>query len=271
MGLRINTNVASITAQRNLQANSTRLQGHFAKLASGLRIATAADDASGLGISERMRAEIRSHSVAARNIQDGISLTQVAEGALQEVSNLFGRMRELATRAQTGTLSDSDRSTLNDEFVALASEVNRITSQTEFNGVSLFSSTTDLRIQSGASESDFIDIGLTQLTTLGTVLQGFPLSGPLGPNVPAELLSSLIDTVSGVRGDIGAVTNRLQSALASSFNVREQLSAAESRIRDTDIAHQTALLAKDTILQQAASSVLTQANASPQLALQLLR
>jgi len=270
MGLRVNTNIASITAQRHLLANSQSLRGHFARLGSGLRITTAADDASGLGISERMRAEVRSLSAATRNIQDGISLTQVAEGALQEISNIFIRMKELAVRAQTGTLSDSDRSTLNDEYSALGSEVDRITQTTEFNGVSLFTSNTTIQIQAGDDADETIGIDLNQLNTLDGVFQGFPLDGPLGPSIPSEFITSLIDIVSGVRATIGAATNALQSALASTFNARDQLSAAESRIRDVDIASETALLTRDSILQQAAVSVLAQANASPELALQLL-
>lgn len=270
MGLRINTNIASITAQRNLQANSTKLHGHFARLASGLRITTAADDASGLGISERMRAKTRSLTVAARNIQDGISLTQVAEGSLQEVSDILGRMKELAVRAQTGTLTTPDRSILNDEYSALGAEISRLAQDTEFNGVSLFTSNSTIDIQVGDDAGDTIGIDLNQLTTLGTVLQSFSLDGALGANIPSQLVSTVIDTVNTVRGRFGATTNRLQSALASAFNTRDQLAAAESRIRDVDIAEETAALTRTSILQQAAASVLGQANAAPQLALQLL-
>ncbi len=270
MGLRINTNIASITAQRNLQLHSSKLHSHFAKLSSGLRIATAADDASGLGMSERMRAKIRSLTMSSRNVQDGISMMQVAEGALQEVSNIFIRMKELAVRAQTGTLSSSDRSTLNDEYVALAEEVGRITRDTEFNGVALFTTNSILDIQVGDNLGETIGVELNQLTQLATVAQGLPLDGGLGANIPSELMNTLIETINTVRGKFGATTNRLQSALASTLNARDQLSATESRIRDADLAHETAALTRGLILQQAASSVLAQANAQPQLALQLL-
>ena len=137
MGLRVNTNIAALTAQRNLSRVSSRLSGNFGRLSSGLRIATAADDAAGLGISERMRAQVRSLNVASRNAQDGVSLAQTAEGALQEVNNNLTRMRELAIQASNGTLTTADRTTLDTEFQALITEIGRVASQTTFNGVTL--------------------------------------------------------------------------------------------------------------------------------------
>ena len=151
MGLRVNTNIASLTSQRNLSAVSSRLQGNFSRLSSGLRIATAADDAAGLGISERMRSQIRSFDVAGRNAQDGISLVQTAEGALNEVSGLLGRMRELGMQSANGTLSASDRATLNTEFTQLKEELDRIASTTVFNGINLLdgSASSGIPIQVG--------------------------------------------------------------------------------------------------------------------------
>ena len=270
MGLRIHTNVASLGAQRNLEASSSRLHGNFSRLASGLRIATAADDASGLAISERMRARVTSLSSAARNIQDGISLTQIAEGALQEVSNALGRMKELAVRAQNGTISDSDRQNLDAEYLALGAEIQRITGSTDFNGIDLFTSNQTIEVQAGLEDGSTVAIDLTQLSTLGQVLQILSLSGPLGPDIPSSLVTSAIDTISDVRGELGASTNVLQSALASTLSAREQLASSESRIRDLDVASETANLTRASILQQASTAVLAQANANPTLALQLL-
>jgi len=166
MGLRINTNIASISAQRNLNAVSSRLQGNFSRLSSGLRIASASDDAAGLGISEKMRSQIRSFAVAGRNAQDGISLTQTAEGALGEVSNILGRLRELAVQSTNGTLSTTDRATINTEATALISEVSRIASSTEFNGVNLLDGTnSSASIQVGIDSGQTISVTLQNTTT----------------------------------------------------------------------------------------------------------
>ncbi|MEL6715382.1 MAG: flagellin FliC, partial [Planctomycetota bacterium] len=172
MGLRVNTNVASLNAQRNLFNSSSALGGNFARLSSGLRIATAADDAAGLGISERMRADIRSFNVASRNAQDGISLVQTAEGALNEVSDILGRMRELSMQSANGTLNSDDRATLDTEFQQLVEEIDRISATTQFNGVDLLDGTnTSLSIQVGINggTNDVISVSGTDATasTLG--------------------------------------------------------------------------------------------------------
>jgi flagellin len=167
MGLRVNTNVASLTAQRNLGAVTSRLQGNFARLSSGLRIASAADDAAGLGISERMRAQIRSLTVAGRNAQDGVSMAQTAEGAMQEISNNLGRMRELAIQASNGTLTTADRATLDTEYQALISEIDRIGTQTTFNGVNLLNSSATVSIQVGASAGETITMTFADVTAAG--------------------------------------------------------------------------------------------------------
>ena len=158
MGLRVNTNIASLASQRNLSIVSGRLQGNYARLSSGLRVSTAADDAAGLGISERMRSQIRSYSTAGRNAQDGISMVQSAEGALNEVSNILSRMRELAVQASSGTLSTADRETIDTEFQALDDEVNRIGVQTEFNGIALLNAAATTSIQVGTDANETIDI-----------------------------------------------------------------------------------------------------------------
>jgi flagellin len=273
MGLRVNTNIASLTAQRNLAGVSSRLQGNYARLSSGLRIATAADDAAGLAISERMRSQIRSYAAAGRNAQDGISLVQTAEGALNEVSNILTRMRELAIQSANGTLSTTDRTTIGSEVTQLVSELDRISTSNEFNGIALLDgSSTTTSIQVGINANETIDITLqdTATTTLfnnSTV----DVSSVSSSNASLDMIDQAIDTVNTSRGNLGAAQNRLQSAVASIANARENLSAAESRIRDVDVAMETADLTRNSIMQQAAVSVLQQANVQPQIALKLLQ
>lgn len=273
MGLRVNTNIAALTAQRNLASVSTRLSGNFSRLSSGLRVATAADDAAGLGISERMRAQVRSLNVASRNAQDGVSLAQTAEGALQEVNNNLNRMRELAIQASNGTLTSNDRNTLDTEFQALITEIGRVAGQTTFNGVSLLDgSTTSLDIQVGTNSGETISVSLSDTSTTGLSLNGasFDVTSSVNAQGALATIDSAIDIVTTTRGALGAVQNRLTSSIASILNTRENLSAAESRIRDVDVAMETADLTRNSILQQAAVSVLAQANTQPQLALRLL-
>lgn len=271
MGLRINTNVAALTAQRNLASVTARLQGNFARLSSGLRIASAADDAAGLGISERMRAQIRSLTAASRNAQDGISLVQTAEGALAEVDNNLIRMRELAVQASNGTLSSNDRATLDTEFQSLAIEIARVASQTSFNGVQLLDGTsTSLGIQVGTNANQMINVVLGDITTTTLALGGLSLTSAGGAQSALSALDDALDDVTRTRGQLGATQNRLESAISSILNTRDNLSAAESRIRDVDVAMETADLARNTILQQLSVSVLAQANLQPQLALRLL-
>ncbi|MFT5284044.1 MAG: flagellin [Planctomycetota bacterium] len=272
MGLRVNTNLFSLTAQRNLSNVTNRLQGNFARLASGLRVATAADDAAGLGISERMRSQIRSLGQASRNAQDGISLVQTAEGALGETSSNLARMRELAVQASNGTLNTQDRATINSEFAALTTEITRIADQNEFNGISLLNSTGgSVSIQIGISQGETIDISLNDTTagTLGvSTLSALTVTGATSSLATIDIA---INSVNTIRGSLGAAQNRLQSSQRSILNTRENLSAAESRIRDLDIAEETADLTRNTILQQASVSILSQANTQPQIALSLLQ
>ncbi len=271
MGLRVNTNVAALTSQRNLASVTGRLQGNFARLSSGLRIATAADDAAGLGISERMRGQIRSFTVASRNAQDGVSLAQTAEGALQEVSNNLNRMRELAVQASNGTLTTADRATLDTEFQALITEIDRVATQTTFNGVSLLDgTTTSLDIQVGINDAETIAVSLSDTTATTLAIQGEDITTAANASAVLTVIDGAIDDITTARGNLGAAQNRLTSAIASILNTRENLSAAESRIRDVDVAIETADLTRNSILQQAAVSVLSQANVQPQLALSLL-
>jgi flagellin len=272
MGLRVNTNIASLTAQRNLGAVTARLQGNYARLSSGLRIATAADDAAGLGISERMRSQIRSFRAAGRNAQDGISLVQTAEGSLGEASNILTRMRELAIQSANGTLSTVDRATISTETNALIAELDRISGSASFNGVNLLDgSSTSASIQVGINANETIAVNLQDVTTATLGVNAVDVSTASGANAALSLVDAAINTVSTARGDLGASQNRLQSAYASIQSQTENLSTAESRIRDVDVAFETADLTRNSILQQAATSVLAQANVQPQLALKLLQ
>jgi len=275
MGLRVNSNIASINAQRSLSQTTERLQANYRRLSTGLRISTAADDAAGLAISERFRAQIRSTNQAIRNAQDGISLTQTGEGALNEVSNILIRMRELAIQASNGTVSSQDRDTLNQEFSDLIDEIDRIAQSTTFNGVRLLDGTgSTLTFQVGTGTATGIDT--IQLSTSDTLSSTLGLSsldiGSTGvPSTAVDLVDSAINSVSRVRGQFGAVQNRLTATIANLQIQVENTSAAESRIRDVDVAIETASLTRNSILQQSAISILGQANTQPQAALQLLQ
>ncbi|MEW6073143.1 MAG: flagellin [Planctomycetota bacterium] len=274
MGLRVNTNVISLTAQRYLSQVTGRLEGNYQRLASGLRIATASDDPAGLGISERMRAQLTSLAQAGRNGQDGISLVQTAEGALNEVDNNLIRMRELAIEAANGTLNTGDRLTLDEEFSALILEIDRIADSTTFNGVHLLDGATgSINIQIGTEAGEIITINLVDTTDTGLGLDGatFDLTTISNASAALDVIDAAITSVTSTRGDLGAAQNRLQSAVRSVANAGQNLAAAESRIRDVDVALETADLTRNTIMQQAAVSVLAQANLQPQIALALLQ
>jgi len=272
MGLRVNTNIASMTAQRNLASVSTRLSGNYSRLSSGLRIASASDDAAGLGISERMRSAIRSFMVAGRNAQDGVSMTQSAEGALQEVSNNLSRMRELAVQSANGTLNATDRLTLDAEFQELIAEIDRIATQVTFNGINLLDGTTaTVDIQVGINATDVITVNMADATAATLGVTALDVTSVANANTALTALDTAVDDISTARGVLGAGQNRMTSAIASISTARENLAAAESRIRDVDVAYETADMTRNSILQQASVSVLSQANMQPQLALSLLR
>ena len=274
MGLRVNTNSASLNVQRNLAQVTNRLTQNFRRLSTGLRIATAADDAAGLAISERLRAQIRSLDQAQRNANDGISLVQTAEGGLSEVSNILGRLRELAIQSANGTVSAADQDTLNEEFETLVAEVNRIGNSTEFNGIDLLNGTqTTVSFQVGPGTTATIDqIAVTLSPALSTSLSLSTLNiGSTGdPMAAITNIDNAISSVSSLRGSLGAVQNRLGSTISNLAMQSENLSAAESRIRDVDVAFETSQMIRNQILQQASIAVLGQANSMPQAALPLL-
>jgi flagellin len=274
MGLRVNSNISSLNSQRYLSLVTDRLNNNFQRLASGLRIASASDDPAGLGISERMRAQVRSLSQAARNGQDGVSLVQTAEGALNEVNTNLIRMRELAVAAANGTYSTADRSTLDAEFQLLVEEIDRIAVSTQFNGVNVLSNGAGtVSIQIGTEAGDTVDIALVDSSTDALGLSGvnFDISTTTNATGLLDTIDTAIDTLVTTRGNLGASQNRLQSAIRSIQNAQEKLAAAESRIRDVDVAAETADLTRNTIVQQAAVSVLAQSNMQPQIALSLLQ
>jgi len=271
MGLRVNTNVFSLNAQRNLSNTTSRLSGNYSRLSSGLRIASAADDAAGLGISERMRSNIRSLGQASRNALDGQSLVNTSEGALNEVNSNLVRMRELAIQSSNEVLSSSDRSVIAAEFNELVSEIDRISSVTDFNGISLLDGTTatlDLQVGVGTSTGDTITLSLVDASLSGLSISSLDVSTDASGAISA--IDTAIDSVNVARGTLGASSNRLSSTIRSIANYQENLSGAESRIRDVDVAFETADLTRNSILQQAAVSVLAQANSQPSLALSLL-
>lgn len=275
MALRINTNVASLNAQRSLTNSTSNLNKSLEKLSSGMRINRAADDAAGLAISEGLKSNIRSLEQAGRNAADGVSMVQLAEGALDEVSGILVRMRELAEQAANETMGSTERGYIDTEFTTLMTEITRISDATEFNGIKLLDGTGGTSsILVGVATSDTVDIDLSNSTaTANLAINGTGLAGADNVNALAAItaVETSIDSVSGWRADFGIAQNRLESTMRSIANSVENLSAANSRIRDVDIASETSIMTSNQILQQAGVSVLAQANMSPQMALTLLK
>ena len=276
----INTNVMSLNSQRVLTNSQSSMATSLERLSSGLRINRAKDDAAGLAISQRFTAQIRGLEQANRNANDGISLLQTAEGALDEVTNMLQRMRELSVQAMNGTVSAADRSSLNDEFAELRSEIDRVFKSTEFNGTNLLGTTASLTMQVGFKAganyqikiSTFnmgsrtyaaggISFAVATTTAISTVAKA---SGMVSK------LDAALDNISAKRADFGAKQNRLEATVRNNANVIENQSAARSRVMDTDFARETANLTRTQILQQAGTAMLAQANALPQNVLALL-
>jgi flagellin len=274
MGLRVNTNVASINAQRNLATATGRLETNFRRLATGLRVATAADDAAGLAISERLRSQIRSLDQAKRNANDGISLVQTAEGALNETSTILTRLRELSVQAANGSVSSQDKNTLNEEFRSLVAEIDRIGRSTEFNGIKLLdgsSSSVSFQVGFGVSTSiDQLSVSLSAALSTTLSLNSLDIGASGNTSTAISSIDTAINTISSLRGRLGAVQNRLNSTISNLGVTVENLSAAESRVRDVDVAFETSQLTRNSILQQASIAILAQTNAGPQSALSLL-
>lgn len=276
MGLRINTNTASLNAQRNLRTSKLGLDKSLERLSSGFRINRAGDDAAGLAISENLRAQIRGLKQAQRNAQDGVSLIQVAEGSLNEISSILIRLRELAVQAASDTIGPVERQFLNVEYDQLVSEIDRIADGTEFNGTLLLSGTGSiLDFQVGTRNDPHIDrlsFDASKADANSAAL-GMNLTS-VADKASAQNSLSAVDTaitsVSAMRADFGAIQNRLQSTIQNISVSVENMSAANSRIRDVDIAEETATMTMNNVLLQAGTSVLAQANQTSQTALGLL-
>ena len=273
MALRINSNSASVFAQKHLSRSQEALSSNFSKLSSGLRITKAADDAAGLAVSESMRADIRSLAVAMRNTNDGISMVQTAESSLSEIGSALSRMRELAVQSSSEVLQANERAYLNTEFVALRAEITRIADVTEFNGLKLSNgATTSVAVQVGIrnSSNDRITVTLQDADATALGVNSTTINTAATAQAAITTIDTAIDSNNTKRASYGSAQNTLTSALHNLESYSENLVAAESRIRDVDFAAETADMTRNNIFQQAGVSVLAQANQAPQVALQLL-
>ncbi len=279
MGLRINTNIASVNAQRNLFNTTNSLQRSMEKLSSGLRINRAGDDAAGLAISEALKSDIRALEQASRNAADGISMLQTAEGALDEVSNIIVRLRELAEQSASETIGSDERGYLDGEFQALLAEITRISDTTEFNGKTMLDGTAgtlDVQVGIGTTSASQVSLDLsTDMDAAGLGLTASTVNIAGTDNTAAlSAITQIVaatGTISGKRADFGAVQNRLEATIRNIGMSTENLKAANSRIRDVDIAAETSNFTSLQILQQAGVSVLAQANQASQLGILLLQ
>ncbi|MCP9449023.1 MAG: flagellin [Nitrospira sp.] len=274
MALIVNNNPASIAAQRNLTVSTNALQRSVERLSSGLRITRAADDAAGLGLSESLRAQIRSINQATRNASDGISLTQIADGAASVVGSLLARMRELASQSSSGTVGATERSYIDQEFIALRSEIDRIAQTTEFNGQALTSGSTisfSIAIGFRSGTGNTLSLDLNDITTSSLGLSSVNVSTSSNATSALANIDSAISAVATARAEYGSLQNRLEATITNLQVTSENLTAAESRIRDADVAYETSVFTKNQILVQTGISVLAQANTLPQQALALLQ
>ena len=272
MSLRIQNNVEALTAHRSLNATSDKIAKSMERLSSGYRINRAADDAAGLTISEKLRGQIGGLAQANRNTSDAVSLVQTAEGALNEVHSMLQRIRELSVQYKNGSLSSSDRSAIQSEVNQLASEIERIGGQSEFNGIKLMNVASTVTFQVGANDTDVIKVNMLTLTSTNGVGTSYAQLSTTALGVSdLEEIDTAINNVATFRATLGAVSNRLEHSLQAAGAYQENLVAAESRIRDVDMAAEMVNYTKYSILAQAGQSMLAQANQSPQSVLQLLR
>jgi len=275
--MRINHNLSALNAWKNMTVNDGGQTKSLEKLSSGLRIGRAADDAAGLSISEKMRGQISGLNQANRNAQDGISLLQTAEGALQETHTILQRMRELAVQSASDTVTNEDRAEIQKEINALRVEIDRISTTTEFNTQPLLNGDYSGKIiHIGANEDQSLTVTISNmsasnLAVAGGVGEGISVSTQGAANGAITTINTAINTVSGERSKLGAIQNRLEHTIANLSTSAENLTAAESRIRDVDIAVEMMTFTKYQILSQASTAMLAQANAKPQAVLQLLR
>jgi flagellin len=276
MGLAINNNISAMNAHRVLQGTQGDMSRSMERLSSGLRINRAADDAAGLAVSENMRSQIRGQQVASRNAQDGVSLVQVADGALGNVGDMLQRVRDLAVQASNGTLTDSQRSNLDAEVQQVLTEINAVGTQTDFNGIKILAgsvstaaSAVTLQVGANGGQTIAFTIGTVSTTALG--VSGIAVSTAASASAAIASIDSAIGTVTTNRANLGAIQNRLEQTIGRLGIMSENVQAAESRIRDADMAQEMIKFTKSQILSQSGMSMLAQANSAPQSVLSLLR
>ncbi|MBF0137859.1 MAG: flagellin FliC [Magnetococcus sp. DMHC-1] len=272
MAISINTNIGALSAQKNLSTAAGRLSQSFERLSSGLRVNSSRDDAAGLAIASGLTLQIRGANTASRNVNDVISVLQIAEGALDETTNALQRMRELAVQASSMTLTTTDRTSLNSEFTQLLSEVDRIGKNVQYNGRNLLTGSFNaVQIQVGVYSGQIVSATILSATATGlcSALAGITGDGSQAMSA-ITILDNAIASVSTIRATIGSLQNRFESVVATLANQVVNTESARSRIMDADIAVETSNLTRNSILQQAAASILAQANQAPQVALTLL-
>lgn len=275
MALFVNTNVSALNAQRQLINSGKTLDTSYQRLSSGFRINSAADDAAGLQISNRLTAQIQGLDQAIRNANDGISLSQVAEGAMDEITTALQRIRVLAVQSQNGINSSADRTALQKEVSALKAEISRISTTTQFGGVKLLDGKYSSTFLVGANAGQTISVNISRagggFGSSGLGIAGLSISSLAGASRALAQIDSAINVIDSKRADLGAIQNRFQSTIRNLSNIVENISSARSRIKDTDFAKETAELTRSQILQQASTTILSQANQRPQAALSLLQ
>jgi flagellin len=276
MALYINTNVSSLEAQRNLAATQSTLSTSFQRLSSGMRINSAADDAAGMAISEQMNAQVRSYTIAERNTNDAVSMVQTGEGAMGQISSMLQRMRELAVQGSNGDMTAQDRGYLDTEYGQLKGEITRIVTATKYNGTDLLSGPStavdfQVGINNTASDRLTVNFGGVDLATLGLTTSNVAGANATASQTAIDEVDTAIQAVSSRRADFGASLNRMQTTVSNLQSLRTNLSAGLGRLRDVDIAEESAKLSQKQVLMQAGTAILTQANQSPQLALSLLK
>jgi len=273
MALFVNTNAAALNAQRHIEESSEGLRTAFERLSSGLRINNAYDDAAGLAVADRLGADVRIATQAIRNANDGLSALAIGEKALGNATDILTRLSELASESATGVISNTQRSAIQAEFGQLVSEIDRISNTTSFNGVRLLSSGTTVTLQVGLDGTSNSQIAFSTVdgSSSGVGVSGIAVSTQAAAQSALVSLTSAIANVAQTRGTLGAYESRLLTAISNLRVASENFSAAESRIRDADVAAETANLTRSTILQQAGVAVLAQANQQPSIALTLLR
>ncbi|MCQ8884841.1 flagellin [Pseudoalteromonas agarivorans] len=271
MALSVNTNVMSLNSQRNLSNSTNDLSTSYQRLSSGLRVNSAADDAAGLQIGSRLESQVNGLDQAARNANDGISIAQTAEGALEETTSMLQRMRVLSIQSANGSNSADDRAALQKEFEQLNEEIDRVASDTTFGGVNILTGTYGAEFQVGADANQTISVKVSvAMNSTGLATSALDISTAAGAQAAITALDTSLTSVNDIRANLGAKQNRFDSTIRNLTNVSENVSASRSRIMDADFAKESANLARNQVLQQASSSMLAQANQQPQIALSLL-